>query len=142
MRNRGSRACTSLKLNVWIMFVMYSLIVPIVASQNPDNMQNEVPYQGKTSLMQLLSNHIELIAVVVVPIATVLIMFACMMAGQGQASNIRDPPTFDPAHASTYPFRRYTRDLMYWTVLNHNMNPAQKAAAVAMKLRGSAARLV
>ena len=30
---------------------------------------------------------------------------------------------------------------MYWTVLNHNMNPAQKAAAVAMKLRGSAARL-
>ena len=69
-------------------------------------------------------------------------MFACMMAGQGQASNLRDPPAWDPAMAATYPFRDWTRDVMHWSVLNGQMNSAQKAAAIAMRLKGSAKRLV
>jgi hypothetical protein len=127
----------SMKMSLWIMFILYSQIVPIALAEG----QNTVSNQHGFTIMHFLSNHIRAIAVVLIPVTTVLAMFACMMAGQGQTSNLRDPPIWDPAMSSSYPFRDWSRDILLWSTLNGNMNSAQKAAAVSLKLRGSAKRL-
>ena len=94
------------------------------------------------SIMEFVSRHAVVVATIVIPIGTILAMFACMMPGPNdRASVTRDPPRFDPAHEERYSFRTYSRDVMLWSIYNYNLNPAMKVAAVALQLRGSARRL-
>ena len=129
----------SMQLNMILLLLMYSSLIPIVTAQNTTPVQDE-----GYSFMQAVNNHIVEIAVLLIPVTTILAIFACMMAGHSQNTyqDSRYPPGFDPNRADTYPFREYAREIMYWSLVNHNMNPAQKAAAVALRLKGSARRLV
>ena len=91
------------------------------------------------SIMEFVSRHATVVATVLIPIGTILAMFACMMPGTNDRTSVtRDPPRYDPANESRYTFRTYSRDVMYWSVYNYNLNPAQKVTAIILQLRGSA----
>ena len=92
--------------------------------------------------MEFVSQHATVVAADLIPIGTILAMFACMMPGPNdRASVTRDPPRYDPANESRYSFRQYSRDVMLWSVYNYNLNPAQKVVVCILQLRGSARTL-
>ena len=64
-----------------------------------------------------------------------------MMAGGGAAEfNHRRPPTWGPEIERTYSFRAFITDLMHWVMLT-DLLPHQQAAAILMRLTGSAREL-
>ena len=54
---------------------------------------------------------------------------------------IPDPPSYDPAHERTHPFRMYTQKLMLWAILAVDMDEGQQCAAIVHQLKGDAAVL-
>ena len=64
-----------------------------------------------------------------------------MMAGGGAAEfNHRRPPSWGPEMERTYSFRAYITDIMHWVMLT-DLLPHQQAAAILMRLTGSAREL-
>ena len=57
------------------------------------------------------------------------------------ASVSRMPPVWDPSNQAQYPFRRWSHDVLVWSVATEG-DPARKAALLCMSLRGSAQELV
>ncbi len=55
----------------------------------------------------------------------------------GDIFNYRIAPRWNPEQEQQYSFRAYTTDLMLWTLLT-DLQPHQQAAAVVMRLGGSA----
>ncbi|CAE7455818.1 unnamed protein product [Symbiodinium natans] len=51
------------------------------------------------------------------------------------------PPVWDPSNQAQYPFRRWSHDVLVWSVATEG-DPARKAALLCMSLRGSAQELV
>ena len=67
-----------------------------------------------------------------------------MMQGPGGNNNSefnhRRPPAWGPEMESVYSFRAYVTDLMHWVLLT-DLQPHQQAAAILMRLQGSAREL-
>ncbi len=80
-------------------------------------------------------------AVFVLTLGSLLTVVGCMMPHPQQQSgdnfNYRIPPRWNPEQDQQYSFRAYTTDLMLWTLLT-DLQPHQQAAAVVMRLGGSA----
>ena len=51
--------------------------------------------------------------------------------------NYRVPPWWNPEHEREYSFRAYMTDLAIWVMLT-DLQPHQQAAAIVMRLGGSA----
>ena len=70
-----------------------------------------------------------------------LAIFSHMMAGAGAVEfNHRRPPAWGPEMERNYSFRAYITDLMHWVMLTYLL-PHQQAAAILMRLTGSAREL-
>jgi len=71
-----------------------------------------------------------------------LATFMYMQAGGGPNAdhNHRRPPQWGPEMERTYSFRAYVTDLMHWIMLT-DLQPHQQAAAILMRLTGSAREL-
>ncbi len=80
-------------------------------------------------------------AVFVLTLGSLLAAVGCMMPHPhhqpGDNFNYRIPPRWNPEQEQQYSFRAYTTDLMLWTLLT-DLQPHQQAAAVVMRLGGSA----
>ena len=61
------------------------------------------------------------------------------LAGGGSSRdfNYRIPPAWDPANEHGYSYRAYMTDLSIWTLLT-DLQPHQQAAAIIMRLQGTA----
>ena len=67
-------------------------------------------------------------------------MFVCHMFPGAGGNAFRTPPAWGPEQESTYPFRQWSRDVLLWSIAS-DMEPARKAAAVMLTLRGAAREL-
>ena len=72
----------------------------------------------------------------------IIFIILCLMmpaggGGGGRDHGFRLPPSWDPAHESTYSFRAYLTDLSMWVLLT-DLQPQQQAAAIVMRLQGGA----
>ena len=71
--------------------------------------------------------------------STLLLMFPSGNGGGGgHAGRGRTPPAWSPEREATYPFRHWMQDLLAWSVLSTDMDPAQQAAAIVLQLGGTA----
>ena len=59
----------------------------------------------------------------------------------GNHSNSRNPPPWNPANQSTYPFREWAHDVLIWSI-SSEMDSRRKAAAVIGQLRGAARNFI
>ena len=68
-----------------------------------------------------------------------------MMPGGGGGGHSRggrrEPPGWAPERESSYPFRHWSQDLIAWSILNTEMDPAQQTAAIILQLGGAAREL-
>jgi hypothetical protein len=69
-----------------------------------------------------------------------ILMFVCHMFPGAGGNAFRTPPAWGPEQESTYPFRQWSRDVLLWSIAS-DMEPARKAAAVMLTLRGAAREL-
>ena len=72
-------------------------------------------------------------------ICGILILMMPHLAGGGSSRdfNYRIPPAWDPANEHNYSYRAYMTDLSIWTLLT-DLQPHQQAAAIIMRLQGTA----
>ena len=61
--------------------------------------------------------------------------------GGARLGRVPDPPSWDPAHEATNPFRVWAQKLMVWGILAADLDDAQQAAAIVDQLGGDAAQL-
>ena len=54
---------------------------------------------------------------------------------------IPDPPSWNPAHERTNPFRVWTQKLMVWGILAADLDDAQQCAAIVNQLGGDASEM-
>ena len=82
-------------------------------------------------------------------LSCIIIAVLCMMQapqGGGQRNNrmggkVPDPPSYDPAHERTFPFRHFTQRLMLWAILAADIDEGQQCAMICNALKGDAALL-
>ena len=70
----------------------------------------------------------------------VLFLAALALTGYmfpGSTNTLRTPPAWGPEQEQTYPFRQWFCDVMLWSIATE-LEPARKAAAVMLNLRGAA----
>ncbi|CAE8619736.1 unnamed protein product [Polarella glacialis] len=114
----------------------------------PSNQFRLKPKPVLVSNGRLRVDHDRSQAVYAITVATpcgVLLIVFYMQPGQGrggQGTNVgyRTPPSWGPEMEARYPFRHWSRDVLVWTILT-DMDPARKAAAVILQLRGGAEEL-
>jgi hypothetical protein len=64
-------------------------------------------------------------------------MMAPVAAGTGEKFNYRMPPAWSPENVQRYSFGAYLTDVQLWIMLT-DLQPHQQAAAIVMRLGGSA----
>ena len=88
--------------------------------------------------------HIKILAGVIIPIALVCSVIAFMQAADGsenRANPLRDPPAWNPERNHIYSFKDWSRDIVLWSIVSE-LEPARKAAAIQMRLQGTAREFV
>eukprot|EP00438_Fugacium_kawagutii_P035880 Skav204682 [mRNA] locus=scaffold1284:96116:106049:- [translate_table: standard] len=70
----------------------------------------------------------------------IMMTVGCMYQGGGGGNALRTPPAWGPEQEATHPFRQWSRDILLWSIAS-DMEPARKAAAVMLTLRGAAREL-
>ena len=56
----------------------------------------------------------------------------------GRSSGGRQPPSWTPEREAHYPFRFWAQDLLAWSILSTDLDPAQQTAAIILQLGGAA----
>ena len=81
---------------------------------------------------------------IIIGMLAVTSMFACMHDGGGGGGNgnIRHLRTWGPEMQSRFPFKRWVREVMLWTVANADLNEFRQAAYVSTRLTGMAREYV
>ena len=69
-----------------------------------------------------------------------LVMTSVCFMYPGAGNALRTPPAWGPEMESTYSFRQWSRDILLWSIAS-DLEPARKAAAVMLTLRGAAREL-
>ena len=79
---------------------------------------------------------------VILALASLGVIGYMQPGGNSLHGSTRQPPAWSPEIESRYPFRHWARDIMVWSILNSDLDPRRKCAAVILQLRGGAEELV
>ena len=60
---------------------------------------------------------------------------------RGGGGNRRTPPAWSPERESSYSLQNYCQDLLAWSILATDMDPAQQTSAIILQLGGAAREL-
>ena len=119
-------------------------LAPAICDANGDTgpLGGSADITGATTLHSYVHivNIIRILAVLIIPSGMIIAILGCMQPGIGngnQTGNLREPPPWNPERANTYSFQRWSREVLMWSIVC-DMEPARKAAAVIMRLQGSA----
>ena len=103
-------------------------------------------WESTGHITQLFSKNRLFATLVGLTCLTTCLIISMMMPGGGgddrpRGGSRQPPPGWSPDREATYPFRHWVQDLLAWSILATEMDPAQQCAAIILQLGGSAREL-
>ena len=123
------------------LLVLLVLSLPACAAHaESDHLAPQHDYAHSAHTLRFSFSPKALVAVFTLMVVVQAVGALCYMM-PATAAVPRMPPAWDPSNQAQYPFRRWSHDVMVWSVATEG-DPARKAALLCMSLRGSAQELV